>query len=175
MAIFPIEGPTLSAAFRKIEQAHIKAAVRSVNRIANSVRSAGVRAIAKDLGGIRQKSVRDATRINKANNNRVIAEVVARGKRIPLHDLKARQVRRGVRYKLGPETKIIAAAFIARMQSGHVGVFTRIDARRLPIQEKFGPSIPRIFTRRVINKVMHDVVKDRWPKEMESALKFYLR
>lgn len=35
-------------------------------------------------------------------------------------------------------------AFVAEMNSGHVGVFKRLGTKRLPIDEKFGPSIPRV-------------------------------
>jgi len=36
-------------------------------------------------------------------------------------------------------------SFVARMASGHVGIFERVGARRLPIVEKFGPSVVGIF------------------------------
>lgn len=173
-APFKIAGGTLSQAFKKIEQAHEKAAIRALNRTAASVRTASVRAMARDLG-VPQKPVRDATTIRRAAPGRNFAEVVAKGKRIPLRDFKARQTRKGVSYRIGQARKLILGGFIARMASGHVGVFTRAGRERLPIQEKFGPSIPRVFSRRRIYAAMRTVMKDKLPKEFKSALAFYLR
>ena len=36
-------------------------------------------------------------------------------------------------------------AFVAKMSSGHVGVFSRKGKERLPIQEHFGPSVATVF------------------------------
>lgn len=55
---------------------------------------------------------------------------------------------RGVRYRIvkGGKRGLIEHGFIARMQSGHRGVFKRERETRLPIQEKRGPSIWQIIT-----------------------------
>lgn len=55
---------------------------------------------------------------------------------------------RGVRYRIvkGGKRGLIEHGFIARMQSGHRGVFARSRETRLPIQEKRGPSVWQIIT-----------------------------
>ena len=55
---------------------------------------------------------------------------------------------RGVRYRIikGGKRGLIEHGFIARMQSGHRGVFKREKETRLPIQEKRGPSIWQVIT-----------------------------
>jgi hypothetical protein len=63
---------------------------------------------------------------------------------------------RGDPYKRGGGGRTIPNAFIARMQSGHVGVFQRVagssgrrgpapNRSQLPIRELFGPSIWQVF------------------------------
>ena len=58
------------------------------------------------------------------------------------------QSARGVRYRIikGGERKLIEHGFIARMDSGHRGVFKRPWKSRLPIQEKRGPSVWKVIT-----------------------------
>jgi len=58
------------------------------------------------------------------------------------------QTARGVRYRIikGGKRGLIEHGFIARMQSGHRGVFKRERETRLPIQEKRGPSIWQVIT-----------------------------
>jgi hypothetical protein len=36
-------------------------------------------------------------------------------------------------------------AFVAKMATGHVGVFSRRGKERLPIQEHYGPSVATVF------------------------------
>lgn len=55
---------------------------------------------------------------------------------------------RGVRYRIvkGGKRGLIEHGFIARMESGHRGVFARQRETRLPIQEKRGPSVWQVIT-----------------------------
>lgn len=57
----------------------------------------------------------------------------------------------GVQYQIrrAGGRKYVRSAFIAKMKSGHVGVFKRMHSKRLPIQELFGPSIPNVAERDV--------------------------
>jgi len=58
-----------------------------------------------------------------------------------------RQLKRGVKYRIGAEGfKMILHGFIATMESGHRGVFKRLDIRRLPIKELRGPSIWKVIS-----------------------------
>lgn len=68
------------------------------------------------------------------------------GKRVPLIAFQAKQAARGVRYKIGSGArKLLAGAFIATMPGGHKGVFMRKGTARLPISERFGPSIMAVL------------------------------
>lgn len=86
----------------------------------------------------------------------------ASGKAIPLSAFKYTEVKRkligrkgrkeiarggGVRVALnttGAKT-FISGAFVAKMKSGHVGIFRRRGPGRLPIDEAFGPTVAVLF------------------------------
>jgi hypothetical protein len=84
-----------------------------------------------------QKAVRDRMKVSAGTDGSTT--IVFRSKWIPLYELGARQTRTGVTVKLRGS---YAHAFIARMNSGHAGVFRRENAGspRLPISEQFGPN-----------------------------------
>lgn len=67
-------------------------------------------------------------------------------------------------------------AFIAKLDSGHVGVFKRVGTKRLPIDEKFGPSIPRVAEsnaalRNSLKTDVSDVLLRRLNHELGRAMK----
>jgi hypothetical protein len=74
------------------------------------------------------------------------AEVSVTGRRIPVYRFGAKQIKKGVSYKIekGGGKKRIESGFIATMESGHTGAFARVGKARFPIDEKFGPSIPHV-------------------------------
>ncbi len=139
-----------------------RAIVRALNRSIGSGRTVMTRAIAADLG-LRAKDVRDKIRLTEATQTRPEASIGASLKRIPLINFRARGSEpsrgkgRGVTYRIGAVTGRIESGFIATMSSGHRGVFERKNAAgstrksrgawgpNLPIKEKFGPSLGRVF------------------------------
>lgn len=126
---------------------------RALNKTATSERAALSSAIAKDIG-LKVGTVRAAIAVEKASPGNLVARVTAKGKSIPLIEFSAngpvpsRGRGRGVSYRIGSQgRKRIPNAFIATMASGHRGVFVRRGKARLPISEKFGPSIAKVFER----------------------------
>jgi hypothetical protein len=68
-------------------------------------------------------------------------------RRRPAGIFKNGRPRKGVSWRIykGAGVTTVKDAFIARMKSGHVGVFKRMqEGRRLPIAKLFGPSIPHV-------------------------------
>lgn len=173
---------TVEQAFRKLGTAAEKALVTSLNRTAVGAATAAVRAVSSNLRST-QKNVRAAISTSDARPERLESRVIARSKRIPLFDLRpspstpeAKKPRRGVSYLSRSGRKRIAGSFIARMKSGHVGVFKRAkDAKRLPIVELFGPSIALVFTRDDVQAAMRKVVTERLPRELKRNFLFFSR
>ena len=93
---------------------------------------------------------------------------------------KARQTKKGVGYDLGQGKKTIKSAFKVRMASGHEGVFVRISRRnekgRQIISEKFGPSLPHVFTGEA--KIVKNTVKTAQSllsKNIDTQIKLVLQ
>lgn len=139
----------------KVDRAFIRAANRSIK----SGRTLMTRLIAADTG-LKSKDVRDAISLREATGPNPIASIRARAKRIPLikfgakGPMPSRGRGRGVSYRLKGSKGRIEHAFLAKTRrqadgSGgeHLGVFVRAGKKRLPIKEKFGPSIGQVFSK----------------------------
>lgn len=126
------------------------AIARAINRTLAAERTQAKRAIAADTG-LRAKDVDAALQVDKATPARLRAFITVSGRRIPLIGFSARGPEpsrgrgKGVSYRLPKGRGRHAQAFIARMKSGHRGVYVRTTPQRLPIIELFGPSLPKVF------------------------------
>jgi hypothetical protein len=64
-------------------------------------------------------------------------------------------------------------AFIAKMKSGHVGVYERQGEKPFPIDQKFGPSTPSMFGREndtEINKAVRKLAGETFDKRVQHEL-----
>lgn len=130
------------------------ALARALNRTGASERTAMGRAVSKDMG-LKVAVAREAIKVEKATAASLAVRVVARGKRLPLIDFKARGPEpsrgrgRGVSYVMQGQRKRLDHAFIATVGAGHRGVFVRTGPRRLPIKQLFGVSIAKSFENQI--------------------------
>ena len=124
-----------------------RVAIRSLKRAGTAGRASMSKAITKDTG-LKARKVKDEIKI-KVEPAQVSLTVT--GARIPLIEFRARGPEpsrgrgRGVSYKLPNSRGRIKTAFIARMPSGHRGVFHRKGPKQNPIRELFGPSLTKVF------------------------------
>jgi len=166
--------------------ARARAIPRALNRALDSGRTVLVRAIARDLGGIKQAAVRDAIRTTPATADRLVAQLASDVRRLPLILFQARGPEpsrgrgRGVTATLGGR-QVYPHAFIATLRSGHRGVFQRRPPSRsraggprsapgLPIVELRGPSIGHVFdtyTPEALRRAQEQLVKT-----LRSELRF---
>lgn len=158
-----------------IENGTATAVTRSMNKAIRKAQSTAVKSIAKDVPGIKQKHVRDAMMLKLASRAAWVATVTAKGGRIPVMDLAARQTQRGVTYRTPQGRQLIPSAFIATTKSGHRGVFKRSGKKRLPIQELFGPSIPRVFIQERIERQIDRDARGEWIKELARQIELLNR
>lgn len=151
------------------------AAQRALRRTTDQTKIAMARLIAADVG-LPVGKVKDALRIGGGQG---VATISATMKRIPLIEFGARGPDpsrgrgRGVSYRLPTGRGRLEHAFITTMPSGHRGVFMRSGPARLPIVEKHGPSLGRVF----MNHIEEGQAKARevLPKNIKSELRFALR
>ncbi|MDH5528346.1 MAG: phage tail protein [Nitrospirota bacterium] len=161
-----------------------KAASMAINRVAGTVRSRGVKAIA-GITSLKQKRVRDvvviAVKARRSNLTAVIRarphginliEFVAGAKRVP----GAFRRQAGVSAKAWGQRKVYKGTFIGRgPRSGKLIVAARTGKARGPLRGISGPSIPRTFLREEVQREMLTAAKARWPIEFERALRVALR
>ena len=167
----------------------ITAAARALNKTRSNVDVAMGRAIAGDIG-LKVSTVRARLGAREATATNLIARITASPKRIPLIEFAAsgpmpsRGRGRGVSARIGGVRKRYQHLFLAKMRSGHVGVFGRTPQSRsrrgqrrsspqLPIVERFGPSIARAFHKN--KSVGLARAAEQLPKNMVSELRFELR
>lgn len=146
---------------------------RAINRTLTPIRATAAREIAKDMK-IKVGTARRAMRLQRATPARLSGAVTASGRRLPLIDFGARQTSQGVSYNLGRGRTTAKSLFIATMPSGNRGVFGRLGKPRLPIVERFGPSIPAAFVNARIEAAMRAVANTRWPRELDAQLRFLI-
>jgi hypothetical protein len=111
------------------------------------------------------------------------------GKRIPLINFGGRPMRpiypppsRGVSVKVKQQRKFIdekdgKLPFVARMKSGHVGIFRRDEEYSLPIKELYGPSIPSMVgtdKNDIKNRLQRGAI-NRFNKNLDHAIDRVLR
>ncbi|HUX16030.1 MAG TPA: phage tail protein [Phycisphaerae bacterium] len=123
-----------------------RAVTRGVNQTAVTGRKTAIDEVYKDLA-LKKGDIRAAMPLKRATFRRWTATVSVRGRRLRLLMFGARQIRRGVSYRVRRQGRrqTIRSAFIATMRTGHRGVFRRLGKKRLPIIELRGPSIPYVF------------------------------
>lgn len=166
---------TLPQALKFIEQRSIKAMIMALNRTGPRAVTTAIRGMQQNLGATSQKNIRRSIRFQRANVNNPIGRVHVRGTQIPVIELGAKPktlVKRrrdipGIRW--GKSQRLIPSSFIARMPSGHIGVFTRMTADRLPIAEAHGPSAALVFSRRKVQEAVHRTIREAYPVELRRA------
>jgi len=125
---------------------------RAANRTATTAQSRVVKKIYETMS-LTQKRIRQDTKILRANFTNLTAKVSVTGKPIPLIDFThGTQLKSGINVTVRRGNKVkYRHRFIAKMPSGHVGIFERKPlsgggrAGRLPIEEQFGPSTAMVF------------------------------
>lgn len=181
--------PKLQRQLRAIPAAVPRVTTYALNRTATTVRAEAARAIKAEYSYWKIGLLKRGMRIVKANFKRLVAQVIASGRAVPISKLVASVRQTSTGAKAGRLT--YRGAFVARMRSGHVGIFRRGkagDGRRrrksvprrsatgsqLPIDEVTGIAIPKAFAQHKIEAAMRKVVADRFPKEFARRAAYEL-
>lgn len=163
-----------------------KAVSRALNKLATEIIAQSAREIRAAGYGFKIKDIKSKFKARKATPQR--RQIVLRcfHKAVPLIEFGARQVAAGVSVKVKGSRKVVRGAFIAKMPSGHVGVFKRDNSAlhkrvlkggrsiwsALPINQLYGPSPAVAFANATVINVIERFVKDRYPVLLEHELKF---
>lgn len=140
-----------------------KAAANAINRAADGAKTAAVRK-AREEYIVSAARVRDTIHINKASSSNMQASVTSRGRGMALSYFRIRPSQAPVKRPQGQlfaQVKrdgggTIKGAFVARMQSGHVGVFNRLGKNSLPIVQRYGPSVPQMLGSKTVSEYVEE-------------------
>ena len=187
--------------------------VAGLNRTAQHGMTVAVRAIQVDTGASAQKTIRRSLKVDGATAAKPQARLIARSgkkERIPIYELKpspssvAKRRRSVAGISYGPLRRLLKSSFIARMPSGHTGVFKRLGNRsstrdtnmvsvgsgvfqaasfltrrrrsaRQAIGELFGPSVALVFGRRKVASQIEKAIDETLPKELDRAIAHFTR
>lgn len=127
-----------------------KTFAHSANSTILSSRTFLLRALTEQ--GLKRKYGAAALNVGKATPDTLRATLSDQGRKIPLSAFSprtkrvktARGMRTGVTALLGGNRELVPGAFLAETKSGHVGIFQRVGAARLPIKELFATRIMQI-------------------------------
>ncbi|MDR1310257.1 MAG: phage tail protein [Burkholderiaceae bacterium] len=97
---------------------------RALNRTAIAARTMAAQEIRRTYS-ISSRVIRHSISVNRANSGRLYATVRADGGPLPVYGFSPKQTKQGVMAKIKGRRVLFPRAFIARMKSGHVGVFAR--------------------------------------------------
>ena len=162
-----------------------KALSSVIKRATSTVRSETTKQISS-VYAISQKDIRAETNINmytRTSGNNVIGQISFSGYKIPLYrfNVSPKDVIHGARVKgaqlKGNQQTAFEHAFIARMKSGHIGIFERDTSKRFPITEIMGSSTAQMAHNAVVleavEKKTQEVVEKRIEHEITRILNAY--
>ncbi len=178
----------------------LKEAVPKVTRMAVNKTLTGVRTDATnevaEVVALKKKIIRDTITVTKLGRHSSAAYVRCRGKRLPLMVFGARQLKSGkgvsVKVLKTEGRKIIKHAFIAKMSTGHEGVFWRKykgprapwkkqfpyarlpKQYRLPINELFSFAVPDVMGHGPAMAEIMRLAGIRLKKEVDRAINYEL-
>lgn len=170
----------LGKSIRRLENEGKVARQQALNRTANSVRSAGVKAIAAEMGGARQKDIRAVTKVNKASKRDPDATVVIHDKAIGIEKLrretKVRKQRGRRAYQVIFKGRTVKRAFKIPELGGEAGrvIFRRFGPGPGQFKRVFGFTTVSEFhrggKRSPVVRAMQKRTEETFPKEFDRAL-----
>lgn len=156
-----------------------KAFTSAINRVGQGVKTEASRKI-RETYRIRSSDVSKYgnIRVTRASPERMQLLLTSRGRNIPLirfatspnkpPDKQPKVLKASVKREGG--RKPIPGAFVARMRSGHVGVFERAGKSRTPIEEKYGPAVPVMLNNPEITQHLMDEAQRRMKVRLDHEM-----
>lgn len=139
-----IQGQALAAFAdgKKIPKAIARAVAKAGATALRDMRSEAVKRVRR-MKRLKVKAVREALILRKSraseNIGRMQFGIDVEGKPVPLSAYPHRQTNKGVSVAVNVGRRsLVVSGFVARMRSGHEGIFKRRSKARLPIDEKLG-------------------------------------
>lgn len=181
------------------------AAPRALNKVTDQAETAGLRKVAS-IYGIGPRTMEKYATVQYAKQGNLEAVISVKGTGFPLYLFNPRVVRGpsgrrgrrvggGIAFTFKGRTIFVAHAFIARMKSGHIGVFARggfsgkakndptgetfghfyFGKNRYSINELFTQSAPGAFSNPDVTQAMNDRAEQQLPIVLAQEIRFATR
>lgn len=158
---------------KKVDSAVARALRLAGNQAARGLRK-GATAIALGKKNLPQQTITEDHTLVLPKRSKELRDfawtLFVRGKPVPASrfphlDTRHRRTRNGVLVRFGSGgTQRLTSAFVARMKSGHEGVFRRTGKKRLPIEEVFSSRLPASYGPEVMT-----TLGDKTYRKLETA------
>lgn len=150
------------------------AMMRAFNRALTQGRTAGTRAVTKSHT-VKAKTVRPTFKMYKARRQNLYAELVSRGKNLPLSSFTFRPKTDTTGNKRKPvRVQVKKASALKPLDRGFVfkgQIFQRLGKPRLPIYPAFGPSAPGMLNNEKVIKAVSETMGESVEKRLEHETK----
>ncbi len=157
-----------------------KAAESALKSAGTSGRAAAAREVGKQYY-LKSSDFKKYTKSNQhvtRSGNEITVALNFKGYHVPLIRFKSSITSGGLirtQVKKKSSGEVLRHVFQAEMSSGHVGLFERVATKRLPISQKFGPSVPQMMgaNTELANEVGKDIentFKERMEHEVDAIL-----
>lgn len=169
-------------ALKHIPKATPKAVSAALNRAIQGSKTEASRKI-REIYTIRAKDINETIAINKSTPTSLQAVIRSRGSSTAMSKFRVTPNRYPGK-KGTPPVKAqikkgfggyIKGAFMARMKSGHLGVFRRSSGRSFPIVENFGPSVPQMLGNEAVIEYVEERTRERFEERLEYEIDRILR
>jgi len=151
---------------------------RVINRVIVNVKK-NMAVSAKKRYIVKTEDIKKTLTSSNATSSNLSAFVRSSGTLIPLYKFKVSPNQ--PRPKNPPKNfkaRVLKASslkplqgFVAKMKSGHLGVFERKDSSRLPIKELYGPPIPQMLGNEEVWKDIEKEANQTVEKRMDHEIK----
>jgi hypothetical protein len=121
------------------------------------------RALAKQTG-VKYGAVKKALLVQRANYDRGVFRITAKGGYISLKEFGARQTKAGVSAMVWGKRRVFPHSFISQKLGGHV--FVRMGKDRKPIRKMWGPALPNELIKDETAAVFLSTVQAELPRRV---------
>ena len=160
-----------------------KAAARAINEAATAAKEEAWNQVKKTYTIKKMRVSKAWDKISRATASNLSAKLVSRGSVMPLSYFTTKPKKPPKRRPRNPVYVqvrhdgggSIKNAFVARMKSGHTGVFHRTRGNQsLPIQQNYGPSVPQMLGSKTVSAFIEEraseVLNRRFAHQVNAIL-----
>lgn len=170
---------SVALAYKDLADKYVnQATVRALNKTAITVRAEAARKVGREYN-IKIGAAKSQMWITQANRGQIKASITVSGRPIPLIEFDARRAPGGVSVKIKGTRKVLRGFFIAKMPTGHIGVYSRTGAfgrRNNPklekIRQRYSLSLPVAFSQKQIVDALLSVASNRFAETLRQEIRF---